>query len=278
MIQKNIIRTIYIIPIFILAFTFSTFVINRVQEIKNDSIILENEIRDKQIADEQKQNLEKLAEKENLDQLAQANIVIEETEKKEIVQSCPKPKKEYIDMWLLNVGQNVPLLDKSYIPKNLELLSKDIANRDGICLEKNTKIAFEQMATDAKKENVFIKVTSGFRSYNTQNNILTEAKKTSTDADLFIAKPGYSEHQLGTAMDISGKSISYGGASRAFDNTPESKWLEENAHKYGFVMSYPYEKEKITGYGYEPWHYRYLGPEIAFSIHENNLTITEYLE
>ncbi len=213
------------------------------------------------------------------DQSAEVEKIIEKVEQKDAVAvSCPKPKKEYIDMWLLNVGQNIPLSDKSYIPENLELLNKDMANRDGICIEKSTKLAFEQMALDAKKEKVFIKVTSGFRSYNTQNNILTEAKKTNIEADLFIAKPGYSEHQLGTAMDISGKSISYGGASRAFDGTLESEWLKINAHKYGFVMSYPYEKESITGYGYEPWHYRYLGPEIAFSIHENNLTITEYLE
>ena len=134
------------------------------------------------------------------------------------------------------------------------------------------------MATDAGKEKIFIKVTSGFRSYNTQKSILEALKKIKTDAGKFVAKPGYSEHQIGNAIDISGASISYGSASGGFDSTIESNWLKQNAHIYGFILSYPQGKEEITGYHYEPWHYRYLGPEIANEIFSNNLTITEYLQ
>lgn len=192
--------------------------------------------------------------------------------------TCPKPTKEYLDVPFLNVNQDVSLLDKTYIPKDLEPLSEEMASKSGVCLSKESKVAFEKMAQDAMKEKIIIKVTSGFRSYETQKAILANSKKTNKDADKFVAKPGYSEHQLGTAMDISGKSISYGSATAKFEGTIESEWLKNNAYKYGFIMSYPKGKESVTGYGYEPWHYRYLGIDNAKYINDNNLTIIEFFQ
>ena len=99
----------------------------------------------------------------------------------------------------------------------------------------------------------------------------------SPDPKKSVAKPGYSEHQLGTTVDLSGSSINFASASINFDNTPEDLWLRENAHLYGFIMSFPYGKDETTGYKYEPWHYRYVGKDVAKKIKNSGLTLVEYL-
>ena len=89
-------------------------------------------------------------------------------------------------------------------------------------------------------------------------------------ANTYAAKPGHSEHQTGLAFDI-------GSVDRSFANTSEAKWIEENAHLYGFIVRYPDNKTDITGYIYEPWHVRYLGKETAKKVWESGLTLEEYL-
>ena len=79
-------------------------------------------------------------------------------------------------------------------------------------------------------------------------------------------------------MDLTSKSIAYASAAMKFGDTKDSKWLEEHASEYGFIQSYPKGKEAITGYMYEPWHYRYVGVEDAKEIIKNNQTINEYLK
>ncbi len=190
--------------------------------------------------------------------------------------NCAKPSKEFIDMSLYNVGKNNPLLELSYIPNNLISLDTSISN-EGLCLKDNIKDAFVQMKNDAEKDNIFIKITSAFRSYETQKSLYQAKEKVSDDPGMYLAEPGRSEHQLGTAIDISGSSVDYGRATMKFENSIEDTWLENNAHKYGFIQSYPKGKESITGYGYEPWHYRYVGIENAKYIKENNITILEFL-
>lgn len=203
----------------------------------------------------------------------------EKTTQKEVVYTCPKPDKEYEDMKFAYVGQNIGLPDSTYIPKNLKPLGYELATIPSICMDREALEAFRSMIIDAKKENLMIKAVSGFRSYNTQNLILeSRISRGQEDVHRFVAKPGHSEHQLGTAVDISGQSINYNGANQSFHGTPEELWLRENAYKYGFVMSYPYGKEEITGYKYEPWHWRYIGIENATYIHDHNLTITEFLQ
>ncbi len=190
--------------------------------------------------------------------------------------NCAKPSKEFIDMSLYNVGKKNPLLELSYIPNNLIPLDTNISN-EGLCLKENIKDAFVQMKNDAEKDNIFIKITSAFRSYETQKSLYQAKEKVSDDPGMYLAEPGRSEHQLGTAIDISGSSVDYGRATMKFENSIEDTWLENNAHKYGFIQSYPKGKESITGYGYEPWHYRYVGIENAKYIKENNITILEFL-
>ncbi len=186
--------------------------------------------------------------------------------------NCPKPSRQFIDMSLYNVGKTNPLLELNYIPDNLIPLDTTISN-EGLCLKENIKDAFVQMRNDALKENIFIKITSAFRSYQTQELLYS---KTVGDS-IYLAKPGHSEHQLGTTIDISGASIDYGRASLKFEDTTEDIWLKNNAYKYGFIQSYPKGEQKITGYAYEPWHYRYIGIENAKYIQEHNITIIEFL-
>lgn len=200
------------------------------------------------------------------------------SDNEEILNSnCPKPVRDYEDFSLLNIGQNVGLPDKNYTPKNLVELGGLSTNKN-FCLTIETKKALENMINGALKENLKIKATSAFRDYNTQASIFNNSIKTLSDYLVAVAKPGYSEHQLGTTVDLSGATIGYTSANVSFDNTPEELWLRDNAYKYGFIMSYPYLKEKITGYKYEPWHYRYVGINLARKINDSELTLVEYLK
>ncbi len=221
-----------------------------------------------------------------LNKLYQPDGIFEDQElkeikdKEEIISSlCPKPNKDYGDQKNLNVGQEKSLPDKDYTPSSLVEIDKDKITKNMICLIQEARDSFEEMAKDAKKEGLTIKVTSGFRSYSYQDNLFASAilsgKK---DVNISIAKAGYSEHQLGTAIDVTSASIGYKSAVKKFGDTEEFKWLFENSYKYGFIMSYPEGKEDITGYKYEPWHYRYIGIDNAKYIKENNLTITEFLK
>ena len=200
-------------------------------------------------------------------------------EKDEIASdACPTPKKDYEDMLLLNIGQIIGLPDMTYIPKDLRPLKTEVSTKS-ICLIKEARDAFELMAENAILDEYTIKGSSGFRSYEYQKLLLENAIKSGkNNASVSIAKAGHSEHQLGTAVDITGKSVGYSSADDSFLNSVESVWLEQNAYKYGFVMSYPLDKENITGYRHEPWHYRYVGKDEAKKVRNRNITLTEYLK
>jgi D-alanyl-D-alanine carboxypeptidase len=118
---------------------------------------------------------------------------------------------------------------------------------------------------------------SGYRSYAYQENLyLSDLYNYGQEyVDKFTAKPGHSEHQTGLAFDIGGESKCW--ADPCFDDTEEAKWLADNAHRFGFILRYPKGKEDITGYGYESWHYRYVGEEHAVRIYEEGLSLEEYL-
>lgn len=130
----------------------------------------------------------------------------------------------------------------------------------------------KKMFDDAKKDNINLNVISGFRTYEKQDTLFNNSiKKNGIDhALIYSAKPGYSEHQLGLAIDIN-------SVEENFKNTNEYKWLKNNSYKYGFIERYPENKEYITGFGYEPWHYRYLGVDITTRIFTENITYEEYV-
>lgn len=189
---------------------------------------------------------------------------------------CPKPTKIYEDETYANVNQNIPLRDMSYVPADLVALDSVMTTND-ICLKKEASLALSKMIEAAQDENKYIKVTSGFRSFETQDLILKRnLKEKNTTISTSVAKPGYSEHQLGTTVDLTSRAIANASASSQFANTPEYMWLKKNAYQYGFVESYPKDKESTTGYIYEPWHYRYVGIDNAKNINESGKTVTEF--
>lgn len=134
------------------------------------------------------------------------------------------------------------------------------------------RAALNKMFADAKAEkNLDMWVCSGFRSYTVQKNLYNSyvSRDGVKNADRYSARPGYSEHQTGLAFDIN-------YADSRFTGTAQAVWLAENAHKYGFILRYPEGKESVTGYMYEPWHYRYIGVENAEKIYASGLTLEEY--
>ena len=198
-------------------------------------------------------------------------------DKEEIVHSsCPKPDKDYENLMFLALDQENGLPDINYTPRDLVSLG-EISTRKDICLVQEVKKSLTLMFESAKEVGLSIKVTSAFRDYNYQENLYKNALKNNPDPKKSVAKPGYSEHQLGTTADLSGSSINFASASINFDNTPEDLWLRENAYLYGFIKSFPYGKDGITGYKYEPWHYRYVGKDVAKKIKNSGLTLVEYL-
>lgn len=165
-------------------------------------------------------------------------------------------------------------LDKSYERTDLQNINLAYAYANNsaaeIVIEK-----FKQMRDDIEEEmNVHLMVNSSYRSYEDQEEIYNEFKKVSLKyADSYAARPGYSEHQTGLAIDIT--SLEHPTANE-FKESEEYKWLKENCHKYGFVLRYPEGKEHITGYSTESWHFRYVGEEAATQIYKENITFDEY--
>ena len=166
-------------------------------------------------------------------------------------------------------------LTSSYIPKNLESISLKYANSDKY-LQKEAKEAFEKLSDDASNLGYRIVAISAYRDYNYQNELFNYyVKEKGLEYALNCsAKPGHSEHQTGLAVDVEGENKDYD----QFENTKEFDWIKNNAHKYGFILRYPKGKEHITGFKYEPWHYRYVGIDAAQYIYENNITLEEYLQ
>lgn len=164
-------------------------------------------------------------------------------------------------------------LGKNYIPNNLENINIKYA-RKGMKLVKEARIAFEKMAKDAKKDGYNIIAMSSYRSYKYQVDLYNKYKKKDGKeaADTYSARPGYSEHQTGLATDI------YNGKTdfNNFEKTKEFKWMQKNAHKYGFILRFPKDKVKQTGYQYESWHYRYVGKKASKYIKKHKLCFEEY--
>ena len=164
-------------------------------------------------------------------------------------------------------------LDNNYIPNNLELLDNSYA-KSGIYLVKEAKDNIERLIDKAKNDGMNIRVISAYRSYSYQENLYNNYVKNDgvENADTYSARPGYSEHQTGLVVDVTRAFDDFNN----FENTNEYNWMLENAHNYGFILRYPKDKEDVTTYSFEAWHYRYVGVELAQKIKPSNLTFDEY--
>lgn len=178
------------------------------------------------------------------------------------------------DIYLVLVNKEYKL-PENYVPSKLELISNEFANENKY-LREEAKIAFETLSKDAKELGYRVIAVSTYRDYEYQNklyNMYVEEKGLDY-ADKCSARPGHSEHQTGLAVDVEGSNHDYD----EFENSKEFIWMKENAYKYGFILRYPKGKEKITGFKYEPWHYRYVGLDTAKTIQDENLTLEEYYD
>jgi len=184
------------------------------------------------------------------------------------------------DISVLTVVDKQRALPADYVPPDLVAIGAELGAPGfrGPLLRAEAAGALSRMLSAAAADGHDIRVRSAYRSYTEQErtfaywvSVLGE-----TEARRISAEPGHSEHQLGTAADLTTADVGY-DLGEAFGDTSAGRWLADNAHIYGFALSYPAGAEAVTGYAYEPWHYRYIGAEHAQSWSASGLTLVEYL-
>ena len=174
-------------------------------------------------------------------------------------------------------------LPDNYIPGDLVRpnvqFSFGEAKLEKSLMRKEAAEALENMFAGARNDGIELAAVSGYRSYGRQETLFNaEVNKVGEEKALqAVARPGSSEHQTGLTMDISSKTNNF-NLNEQFGSTKEGVWLAHNAHKFGFILRYPRGKEEITGYMYEPWHFRYVGIKAATEIYENEWTLEEYFK
>lgn len=137
-------------------------------------------------------------------------------------------------------------------------------------IDEDARKSFTLMVNDANKDSIILRSVSDYRSFEQQS-------KLEDVEDVKFVKAGSSEHQTGLAYDLIGEdyTLKY---KLDFSKSKEYKWLMDNAYKYGFVLRYPEGKKDITGLSFAPWHFRYVGIDLAKILHDQNLTLEEYLK
>ncbi len=174
----------------------------------------------------------------------------------------------YIDGYM--IANKTYGLPENYVPKNATLYR----------IAPVAQSYLNDLFKAAKEAGYDLKDQSGYRSYSVQKNLYNNAlnRGGKEDADRYSARPGHSEHQTGYAMDICDKNYMGACISTAYDKVPSAKWLSDNCWKYGFILRYVKGKENETGYGYESWHFRYVGKDLAEILYNNGdwLTMEDY--
>lgn len=179
-------------------------------------------------------------------------------------------------IWVV-VDKLRPLNPASYAPADLVTVPVPYANAPTLRAEASQAIVtmFDAITADT---GLRLQSQSAYRSYDTQVSVYAGnvSRFGQERADLVSARPGFSEHQTGLVMDISALPAVC-SLDVCFAGTPEGRWLAGNAWRYGFLMRYPEGKTEITGYSFEPWHYRYVGTELAAQMHDRGiLTLEEF--
>lgn len=181
--------------------------------------------------------------------------------------------------YLLLVNREHPLA-KTYQPELVPVTGHNAAG------EKRAVEALEEMLAAGTREGLRFVVCSGYRTEDEQRKLYLrqiqkklaegfDGKTAVAEAEKYSALPGCSEHQSGLAFDI--VALSYQTLNEGYEETEEAIWLRKHAEGYGFILRYPKEKEAVTGIGYEPWHFRYVGTVAARAITRGGLTLEEYV-
>ena len=170
------------------------------------------------------------------------------------------------DEELLQKYSKVYFLNEHYVPESLKNIEPAYVYDESRTFQLHSKVIpyFNDMVADAKADGVDLWVVSAYRSFETQAQLKGAYTTTyGSGANTFSADQGYSEHQLGTTIDFTTKGL--GGGLSGFQGTPAYEWLQSHAHEYGFVLSYP---EANSYYVFEPWHWRYVGKDLADDMHD----------
>lgn len=173
------------------------------------------------------------------------------------------------DPELLAKYSKVYFLNENYAPPALSSINSEYLFQKDRTLELHRNVAphIEDLLEDAKEDGIDLLVISAFRSFSTQAALKSNYRVTfGSGANAFSADQGYSEHQLGTTVDLTTAAV--GASFAGFDKASAYAWLTDNAWKYGFVLSYP---KGNTFYQYEPWHWRFVGKGLAKYLHEEDL-------
>jgi D-alanyl-D-alanine carboxypeptidase len=165
-----------------------------------------------------------------------------------------------------------------YVPPDLVDLRGDIPNPYGYPLRQEAADALASMVDAASAEiGQQLVAQSGYREYGIQEIVYNRyvGQIGTAAADRTSARPGFSEHQTGMAIDLlaTGSGCSLDGP--CFGDTTAGQWLAANAYRFGYILSYPADKTAITGYEYEPWHFRYVGIDLSTEMHNQGVTTLE---
>ena len=174
------------------------------------------------------------------------------------------------------VNKRRPLVPKQYVPP--DLVPVPVAHTNSPVLRKAAAAAVVTMFAAARRAGVDLASNSAYRSYTQQRAVYGEDLKAHgrAAADLLTARPGFSEHQTGLAIDI-GAASGRCSLNPCFARTREARWLVTHAWSYGFVLRYPRGLTPVTGYDFEPWHYRYVGRPLASTIRRSGApTLEQY--
>lgn len=181
-------------------------------------------------------------------------------------------------LWVVvNKGRALP---SSYYPSDLvtpSMLLRFSATNPEMMLRRDAAAALEKMSAAASADGISLRLASGFRSYSQQAAVYAGyvSSSGSTKADTFSARAGHSEHQTGLAADLEPADRSC-ELEICFSETPAGKWLAARSHKYGYIMRYQKDKQNLTGYQFEPWHFRYVGTQLASQINNSGMTMEEF--
>lgn len=178
-----------------------------------------------------------------------------------------------MSIWVVS-NKHRSLNPADFVPSDLSTVA-GVPNEFSQPLREPAARAVEQLYAAAQAEGVNFGIISAYRDYSTQ--VALYNKYVSRDgqeaADTYSARPGHSEHQTGLAVDFDDGGACYLNA--CFEATAAGQWLAAHAYEYGFVLRYPTAKEAITGFTYEPWHFRYVGVELATEIHNTGVQTLE---
>lgn len=181
--------------------------------------------------------------------------------------------------WVI-VNKMNPIVPLTYTPSDLKnpQVALRVSGQAEMQLRKEAASALEKMFEAAETKGLNLQVSTAYRGYDYQKTLYDGYVKDSGQAiaDSVSARPGYSEHQTGWAVDI--RSVpDRCGLETCFGDMPEGEWLQANAYTYGFHLRYPNGKESVTGYTYEPWHYRYVGTELSNELRDKKvITLEEF--